>query len=64
MLRWCEYGSTRGRVEPMSVSPTAGGRSRARAPTSRRRGNATLVEFTLEPEGDGTRLRVPYPQAN
>ena len=60
-LRWSEYGTSRGRIEavqprsrfafrwapfkdPGGVEPTDG--------------NSTLVEFTLSPEGEGTRLRV------
>ena len=61
VLRWSEHGVARGRVE--RVEPTSlfsyrwapfkepGGDEPAP-------GNSTLVEFTLEPEGDGTRLRV------
>lgn len=61
VLRWSDHGTTRGRVErvePMSLfsyrwAPFADPGGEAPAP-----GNSTLVEFTLEPDGDGTRLRV------
>jgi uncharacterized protein YndB with AHSA1/START domain len=60
-LRWEDHGTSRGRVERVE-EPTAfafrwapfkdpsGGE-----PVS---GNSTLVEFTLDAEGDGTRVRV------
>ena len=60
-LRWQEHGTSRGRIERID-EPTAfafrwapfkdpGGVE----PVN---GNSTLVEFTLAPEDDGTRLRV------
>ena len=60
-LRWEKHGTTRGRIEHVD-EPTAfafrwapykdpGGAE----PVA---GNSTLVEFTLVPEGDGTRVRV------
>jgi uncharacterized protein YndB with AHSA1/START domain len=60
-LRWQEHGTSRGRIERVE-EPTAfafrwapfkepGGAE----PVN---GNSTLVEFTLAPEGDGTRLRL------
>ena len=61
VLRWSEHGTSRGRivaVEPHTRfsfrwAPFAdpGGDE----PVD---GNSTLVEFTLQPEGDATRLRV------
>jgi uncharacterized protein YndB with AHSA1/START domain len=61
VMHWSEYGTSRARIEavepqrrfsyrwapfkdPGGVEPVEG--------------NSTLVEFTLVPEGDGTRLRV------
>ncbi len=60
-LRWSESGTVRGRVErvePTSLfsyrwAPFADPGGEEPGP-----GNSTLVEFTLEPEGEGTRLRV------
>ena len=61
VLRWTEHGTSHGRVE--SVEPPhrfafrwapfkiPGGEEPAE-------GNSTLVEFTLTPDGAGTRLRV------
>jgi uncharacterized protein YndB with AHSA1/START domain len=61
VMRWQEYGMTRARVE--AVEPprrfayrwTAHHAQEGAEPAE---GNSTLVEFTLAPEGDGTRLRV------
>jgi uncharacterized protein YndB with AHSA1/START domain len=61
VMRWQEYGTTRARVE--AVEPpsrfayrwTAHHAAEGAEPAE---GNSTLVEFTLAPEGDGTRLRV------
>jgi uncharacterized protein YndB with AHSA1/START domain len=61
VMRWEEYGTTRARVE--AVEPphrfayrwTAHHAAEGADPAE---GNSTLVEFTLAPEGDGTRLRV------
>jgi uncharacterized protein YndB with AHSA1/START domain len=61
VMRWNEHGTTRGRV--VAVEPRTRFSYRW-APFKDPRGeepvegNSTLVEFTLEPEGDGTRLRV------
>ena len=60
-LRWTEYGTTRGRV--VAVEPHARFSYRwapFKDPSGDEpgEGNSTLVEFTLRPEGDGTRLRV------
>ncbi|HEX2085471.1 MAG TPA: SRPBCC family protein [Solirubrobacteraceae bacterium] len=61
ILRWAESGASRGRV--VAVEPPTrfayrwapfedpGGEEPGE-------GNSTLVEFTLQPEGDATRLRV------
>ena len=61
VLRWADFGTNRGRV--VAVEPPTrfsyrwapfkdpGGEEPAE-------GNSTLVEFTLQPEGDATRLRV------
>lgn len=55
---WNDYGSfliAIERVEPRSVFAYRWARKANQQPTA---GNSTLVEFTLTPEGDGTRLRV------
>ena len=61
VVRWEQYGATRARVE--AVEPprrfayrwTAHHADRDAEPTE---GNSTLVEFTLAPDNEGTRLRV------
>jgi uncharacterized protein YndB with AHSA1/START domain len=61
VMRWAEHGSVRARVE--AVEPprrfayrwTAHFAGQMAEPAE---GNSTLVEFTLTPDGDGTRLRV------
>ena len=61
VMRWEQYGMTRARVE--AVEPphrfayrwTAHHAEQGAEPEA---GNSTLVEFTLEPEGEGTRLQV------
>ena len=61
VIRWADHGTTHGRV--VSVQPHTRFSYRwapftepgGEAPVE---GNSTLVEFTLEPDGDGTRLRV------
>ena len=60
-LRWDEHGTSRGRV--VKVEPHARFSYRwapFKDPGGDEpiEGNSTLVEFTLQPEGDGTRLRV------
>jgi uncharacterized protein YndB with AHSA1/START domain len=58
VLRWKEYGTyytTIQQVEPPYRFSYLGAYTQEEAP---RDDNATLVEFTLEPEGEGTRLRV------
>ncbi len=55
---WNDFGSfliTVERVEPQSIFAYRWAREANQQPTA---GNSTLVEFTLTPEGDGTRLRV------
>ena len=61
VMRWDEHGTSRGRV--VEVAPHTRFSYRwapfkdpgGDEPVE---GNSTLVEFTLAPEGDGTRLRV------
>ena len=60
-LCWTEHGTTRGRV--VTVEPHTRFSYRwapFKDPNGDEpgEGNSTLVEFTLQPEGDGTRLRV------
>ena len=60
-LRWTEHGTARGRVErvePKSVFSYRWAPFKDPSGEEPTAGNSTLVEFTLEPEGDGTRLRV------
>ncbi len=57
-FHWADYGSFHAaveRVEPHSAFSYRWAREKDVAPTA---GNSTLVEFTLTPEGAGTRLRV------
>ena len=60
VLRWAEHGTSRGRV--VAVEPQSRFSYRWAALFARDEepveGNSTLVEFTLAPEGAGTRLRV------
>ncbi len=58
VLRWAEYGTFLFRIE--RVEPPTFISFRWARPTDAepRPGNSTLVEFTLTPEGSGTRLRV------
>jgi uncharacterized protein YndB with AHSA1/START domain len=61
VMRWQEYGMTRARVEAVEPPHRFAYRWTAHhAPEGAEpaEGNSTLVEFTLAPEGDGTRLRV------
>jgi uncharacterized protein YndB with AHSA1/START domain len=59
-LHWDEHGTYRGRVERVEPPRFVSFRWAALGfPDSEpREGNSTLVEFTLTPDGDGTRLRV------
>jgi len=58
VLKWTEYGTFLFRIE--RVEPPRFFSFRWARPTDAepRPGNSTLVEFTLIPEGSGTRLRV------
>jgi uncharacterized protein YndB with AHSA1/START domain len=61
VLRWSEYGTTRGTVvavEPRSRFSYRWAPFKDPGGAEPVEGNSTLVEFTLEPHGDGTRLRV------
>ena len=60
-LRWSEHGTTRGRVvavEPHTRFSYRWAPFKDPSGDEPGEGNSTLVEFTLQPEGDGTRLRV------
>ena len=60
-LRWSEHGTTRGRVvavEPRTRFSYRWAPFKDPSGDEPGEGNSTLVEFTLQPEGDGTRLRV------
>ena len=60
-LHWTKHGTTRGRVvavEPQSRFSYRWAPFRDPGGEEPGEGNSTLVEFTLQPEGDGTRLRV------
>jgi uncharacterized protein YndB with AHSA1/START domain len=61
VVRWAEHGASRGRV--VAVEPHTRFSYRwapFKDPDGEEpdEGNSTLVEFTLQPEGDATRLRV------
>jgi uncharacterized protein YndB with AHSA1/START domain len=61
VLRWTEYGTSRGRiveVEPRTRLSYRWAPFKDPGGEEPVEGNSTLVEFTLQPEGDGTRLRV------
>jgi uncharacterized protein YndB with AHSA1/START domain len=61
VLRWSEYGTSRGRVvavEPRTRFSYRWAPFKDPGGEEPVEGNSTLVEFTLAPEGDGTRLRV------
>jgi uncharacterized protein YndB with AHSA1/START domain len=60
-LRWAEHGTSRGRVvavEPHSRFSYRWAPFKDPGGEEPVDGNSTLVEFTLTPEGAGTRLRV------
>jgi uncharacterized protein YndB with AHSA1/START domain len=61
LLRWTEYGEVRARVEevepPRRFAYRWGARN-AGPGDELVEGNSTRVEFTLEPDGEQTRLRV------
>jgi uncharacterized protein YndB with AHSA1/START domain len=61
VLHWTEHGTSRGRVvavEPRTRFSYRWAPFKDPAGEEPVEGNSTLVEFTLQPEGDGTRLRV------
>ena len=61
VLRWAEHGTSRGRVvavEPHTRFSYRWAPFKDPGGDEPVEGNSTLVEFTLQPEGDGTRLRV------
>lgn len=61
VLRWAEHGTSRGRVvavEPHSRFSYRWAPFKDPGGEEPVEGNSTLVEFTLAPAGDGTRLRV------
>ena len=58
VLRWTEHGTTHAEVVDVEPHRRFSYRWAAQAETQQLDGNSTLVEFTLDPTGDGTRLRV------
>jgi len=61
VLRWSDADTTHGRVvavEPHTRFSYRWAPFKAPGRDEPVEGNSTLVEFTLQPEGDGTRLRV------
>jgi uncharacterized protein YndB with AHSA1/START domain len=61
VVRWAEHGASRGRVvavEPHTRFSYRWAPFKDPGGEEPDEGNSTLVEFTLAPEGDGTRLRV------
>ncbi|MET9310879.1 SRPBCC domain-containing protein [Kribbella sp. NPDC003505] len=58
VLRWDEHGEFRGFVEKVEPGRRFGYRYAVEPGVEPVPGNANLVEFTLTPEGDGTRLLV------
>jgi uncharacterized protein YndB with AHSA1/START domain len=61
VLHWSEHGTSRGRVvvvEPRTRFAYRWAPFKDPGGEEPVEGNSTLVEFTLTPEGDGTRLRV------
>ena len=61
VLRWSEHGTSHGRVvavEPPTRFAFRWAPFKDPGGDEPVEGNATLVEFTLEPDGDATRLRV------
>jgi uncharacterized protein YndB with AHSA1/START domain len=61
VMRWEEHGMTRARVEAVEPPHRFAYRwtaHHAEPGAEPEEGNSTLVEFTLAPEGDATRLRV------
>jgi uncharacterized protein YndB with AHSA1/START domain len=58
VLRWTEHGTTHARVVDVEPHRRFSYRWAAEAESEQIEGNSTLVEFTLEPTDEGTRLRV------
>ena len=61
VLRWTEHGTSRGRVvavEPHTRFSYRWAPFKDPSGDEPGEGNSTLVEFTLQPDGDATRLRV------
>ncbi len=58
VFRWQEDGSFHATIERVDPYQVFAYRWAHKAGEPPRAGNSTLVEFTLHPEGDGTRLRV------
>jgi len=61
VVRWAEHGASRGRVvavEPHTRFSYRWAPFEDPGGEEPDEGNSTLVEFTLQPEGDATRLRV------
>ncbi len=61
VIRWTGHGASRGRVvavEPQTRFSYRWAPFKDPGGEEPVEGNSTLVEFTLQPEGDGTRLRV------
>jgi len=57
-LRWVEHGTYRARVERVEPPRFFSYRGAITPGTEPADGNSTLVEFSLAPDGDGTRVRV------
>jgi uncharacterized protein YndB with AHSA1/START domain len=57
-LGWKEHGDYQCTIERLEPPHTFAYRGAYQPDTAPAEGNSTLVEFTLEPDGDGTRLRV------
>jgi len=58
VLRWTEHGTTHARVVDVEPHRRFTYRWAAEAESEQIEGNSTLVEFTLDPTDEGTRLRV------
>lgn len=58
VFRWDEHGTFHGTIERIEPPHAFAFRWALTKDATPRRGNSTLVEFTLTPEGGGTRLRV------
>lgn len=58
LIRWAQWGTGYGFVERVEPPHVFAFRGALLGHTEVRADNSTVVEFTLAPEGDGTRLRV------